>query len=128
MKNLVLFGLTLTLTSVYSTGLVIHPTKLDSTRGNTLNINPTQQVEYSNTQSRQSATKSYSLSNTSKAQKELKLQGYYTGDIDVVVGDSTRYAIKRFQAHNNLDINGELDTKTLEALNVINDKSLYSEY
>jgi hypothetical protein len=50
------------------------------------------------------------------AQDRLTRDGYYTGQIDGVMGPETRHAIVRFQTKHGLRISGELTTETLDAM------------
>lgn len=50
------------------------------------------------------------------AQQSLKNQGYYTGNVDGVFGQTTRDAIRRYQRANKLTVNGRLDHETTELL------------
>jgi peptidoglycan hydrolase-like protein with peptidoglycan-binding domain len=50
------------------------------------------------------------------AQERLSRDGFYTGQIDGVLGPETRHALVRFQTKHGLRISGELSTETLDAL------------
>lgn len=50
------------------------------------------------------------------AQAELKKQGFYYGEIDGENGAETSAAIRRFQIRNGLEVTGQLNEKTLDAL------------
>jgi peptidoglycan hydrolase-like protein with peptidoglycan-binding domain len=52
------------------------------------------------------------------AQTELKRQGFYYGEIDGAAGAETTAAIRRFQIRNGLEVTGQLDEKTLDALDM----------
>jgi peptidoglycan hydrolase-like protein with peptidoglycan-binding domain len=49
-------------------------------------------------------------------QGRLKVDGYYTGKIDGIIGDSTKDAIRAFQAERGLPITGHVGPKTYKAL------------
>ncbi len=51
-----------------------------------------------------------------EAQSELKRQGFYYGEIDGENGAETSAAIRRFQIRNGLEVTGQLNEKTLDAL------------
>lgn len=53
-----------------------------------------------------------------KAQKALKDRGYKVGEVDGVIGLQTTRAIEEFQQENRIKISGQLDARTLEALNI----------
>lgn len=48
----------------------------------------------------------------SKAQESLRDKGYYSGQIDGVMGSQTRAGIRRYQKSEGLPITGRLDTET----------------
>ncbi len=50
------------------------------------------------------------------AQTELKTQGFYYGEIDGQVGAEMTAAIRRFQIRNGLEVTGQLNTPTMDAL------------
>ncbi len=50
------------------------------------------------------------------AQDRLTRDGFYSGQIDGVMGPETRHAIVRFQTKHGLRISGELTTETLDAM------------
>lgn len=58
-----------------------------------------------------------------EAQQALKDKGFDPGSVDGVNGPTTRAAIKKFQAQNNLTADGRLGPKTLDALGVKEAKS-----
>jgi lysozyme family protein len=58
-----------------------------------------------------------------EVQQTLKDKGLYPGSVDGVNGTTTRAAIKKFQAQNNLTADGRLGPKTLDALGVKQAKS-----
>ena len=51
-------------------------------------------------------------------QSALADAGYYRGEIDGVIGNGTRNAIRRFQRDNGLPVTGRLDQRLLDALDV----------
>lgn len=53
---------------------------------------------------------------TREAQAELKRQGFYYGEIDGENGAETSAAIRRFQIRNGLEVTGQLNEKTIDAL------------
>ncbi len=53
-----------------------------------------------------------------RVQIALSALGLYTGDIDGVLGDSTKEAVKRFQKIKGIKQDGLMSTDTLNALNV----------
>ena len=53
---------------------------------------------------------------TRDAQTELKRQGFYYGQADGENGAETSAAIRRFQIRNGLEVTGQLNEKTLDAL------------
>jgi peptidoglycan hydrolase-like protein with peptidoglycan-binding domain len=50
------------------------------------------------------------------AQAELKRQGFYYGEIDGQAGAEMTAAIRRFQIRNGLEVTGQLNTPTMDAL------------
>lgn len=50
------------------------------------------------------------------AQTELKRQGFYYGEIDGQAGAEMTAAIRRFQIRNGLEVTGQLNTPTMDAL------------
>jgi peptidoglycan endopeptidase LytF len=61
---------------------------------------------------------SRSSSTVEAAQRQLKQKGLYHGAVDGVNGAMTQAAVRRYQQHNNLRVNGELDNQTLNNLGV----------
>jgi peptidoglycan hydrolase-like protein with peptidoglycan-binding domain len=51
-------------------------------------------------------------------QQRLQSDGYYTGDVDGMIGPGTRAAIKEFQKANQLSASGRLTAQTLDVLGV----------
>jgi peptidoglycan hydrolase-like protein with peptidoglycan-binding domain len=49
-------------------------------------------------------------------QGRLKVDGYYPGKIDGIIGDSTKNAIRAFQAERGLPTTGHVGPKTYKAL------------
>ena len=58
----------------------------------------------------------YSQPGIRSAQRQLKNDGYYHGRIDGRDGRMTRAAIRKYQAANNLAVNGRLDRETRSSL------------
>ncbi len=58
------------------------------------------------------------FSSIKNIQKALQQKGYYSGSIDNILSNSTKYALVRFQKDNELPI-GNLDFETLRALGVL---------
>jgi peptidoglycan hydrolase-like protein with peptidoglycan-binding domain len=54
-----------------------------------------------------------------KAQEKLKDKGYYTGEVDGVMGPQTRSALWRYEKENNLRTDGRLDRETAQSLGVV---------
>lgn len=52
------------------------------------------------------------------AQAELKIQGFYFGEVDGKAGTETNAAIRRFQIRNGLKVTGELNEETLTSLGI----------
>lgn len=63
----------------------------------------------------------------SAIQTKLKEKGYYSGNVDGILGSKTKNAIKDFQRDNGLVVDGIVGPKTLEKLEVTVDKSLLSQ-
>ena len=55
-------------------------------------------------------------STVAAAQEKLVREGFYSAQIDGVLGPETRHALVRFQTQHGLRISGELTTETLDAL------------
>ncbi|HJT46059.1 MAG TPA: peptidoglycan-binding domain-containing protein [Chthoniobacterales bacterium] len=55
-------------------------------------------------------------STVAAVQDRLVRDGFYSGQIDGVLGPETRHALVRFQTKRGLRISGELTTETLDAL------------
>ena len=51
-------------------------------------------------------------------QSELSRSGYYTGQIDGVIGAGSREAIREFQAKEGLPVTGRIDPKLLDTLGI----------
>jgi His-Xaa-Ser repeat protein HxsA len=51
-------------------------------------------------------------------QSELSRSGYYTGQIDGVIGSGTRQAIREFQTKQGLPVTGRIDPKLLDTLGI----------
>ena len=74
------------------------------------------QSGYQNNYGSQSAN-----STVAGAQDRLTRDGFYSGQIDGVLGPETRHAIVRFQTKHGLRISGELTTETLDAMGLRQD-------
>lgn len=53
-----------------------------------------------------------------RVQTALTVRKYYEGAIDGILGKTTRGALMSFQMDSGLDINGRMDTATLNALGI----------
>ena len=53
---------------------------------------------------------------TMNVQAALQDQGYYTGEIDGLVGPKTREAIGTYQTDHNLEVTSAIDEPTVESL------------
>jgi len=53
-----------------------------------------------------------------RVQAVLFAQGYYTGDIDGLMGPMTSTAISRYQARNGLQVTGTVNNELLEAMGI----------
>jgi peptidoglycan hydrolase-like protein with peptidoglycan-binding domain len=51
-------------------------------------------------------------------QSELSRSGYYTGQIDGVIGSGTRQAIREFQTKHGLPVTGRINPKLLDTLGI----------
>jgi hypothetical protein len=51
-----------------------------------------------------------------QVQQQLAARGYYRGQIDGIVGDGTRRAIRNFERANNLPVDGQIDDQLLGAM------------
>ena len=58
----------------------------------------------------------YSGTRVRKMQNALKNKGYYTGKVDGIFGPSTKAAVKEYQRHIGLRVDGKPGNKTLTAL------------
>ena len=56
------------------------------------------------------------VSMTARVQRKLATTGYYHGEIDGVVGDGTRRAIREYQRANGLPVNGRIGDDLLDAM------------
>jgi N-acetylmuramoyl-L-alanine amidase len=56
------------------------------------------------------------ISVTSGVQARLNHLGFWCGAVDGIVGPRTRHAVKRFQAAHALEVTGEIDNSTRDAL------------
>ena len=59
-----------------------------------------------------------SRQHVSRAQDELKDEGYFAGRINGVAGKRTHEAIREYQRVNNLKVTGHLDQQTARSLGV----------
>ena len=67
-----------------------------------------------------------SVQNTLDAQIALARKGISVGTIDGVPGENMKRALLAFQIHNNLQVSGELDAETKNALNI--EEPLFIQY
>ena len=51
-----------------------------------------------------------------QVQQQLAAGGYYHGEIDGIVGDGTRRAIRNYERANNLPVDGRIDDQLLAAM------------
>lgn len=56
------------------------------------------------------------FSMAARVQRQLAAAGYYRGEIDGVVGEGTRRAIRSYQRANNLPVDGRIDDDLLNAM------------
>ena len=56
--------------------------------------------------------------NVKKAQESLHNKGYYSGNVDGIMGPQTRAALREYQKVEKLEVTGRLDTKTAGKLGV----------
>jgi len=56
------------------------------------------------------------MPNAKEIQTALKNAGFYDGEIDGVIGEKTKEAIKEFQKANGLDVDGVVGSRTWEKL------------
>jgi len=59
-----------------------------------------------------------SMDAAKKLQQSLKDKGYDVGNVDGLIGPRTQAALKQFQRDEGLEASGEIDTKTLSALDI----------
>lgn len=52
------------------------------------------------------------------AQRQLKRDGYYQGDVDGTMGPDTRHAIRQYQQDQKLRTTGQLNDQTLDSLGI----------
>jgi hypothetical protein len=64
------------------------------------------------------ATSEYSMNEVKYAQKSLQKQGYYSGELDGVMGPQTSQALLRYQVKNDLHGSGMLDETTFRSLKI----------
>lgn len=53
-----------------------------------------------------------------EVQTALQAKGYYSGEIDGIVGPKTRAGVREYQTDENLEVTGKVDKKTAESLGV----------
>jgi hypothetical protein len=51
-----------------------------------------------------------------QVQQQLAAGGYYRGEIDGIIGDGTRRAIRNYERANNLPVDGQIDDQLLTAM------------
>ena len=56
------------------------------------------------------------FSMTARVQRQLAAAGYYRGEIDGIIGDGTRRAIRNYERANNLPVDGQIDDQLLTAM------------
>ena len=56
------------------------------------------------------------FSMAARVQRELATAGYYRGEIDGIVGDGTRRAIRNYERDNGLPVDGEIDNQLLATM------------
>ena len=56
------------------------------------------------------------LSMTTRVQRQLSAAGYYRGEIDGVIGDGTRRAIRSYERDNGLPVDGQIDDQLLSTM------------
>lgn len=56
------------------------------------------------------------LSMAARVQRQLSAAGYYRGEIDGVVGDGTRRAIRNYERDNGLPVDGRIDDQLLSTM------------
>ncbi|MGP9567905.1 His-Xaa-Ser repeat protein HxsA [Halomonas sp. AOP5-B2-8] len=54
-----------------------------------------------------------------RVQTALMIKGYYNGALDGIMGSQTRGALMSFQADSGIEVNGRMDTPTLNALGIV---------
>lgn len=70
------------------------------------------------TESKESFVEVATITQNKEIQQKLKNLGYYTGDIDGILGASSVAAIKKFQLDNGLTADGIVGAKTAQKLNI----------
>jgi peptidoglycan hydrolase-like protein with peptidoglycan-binding domain len=65
------------------------------------------------------------VSSVRAIQSNLRSQGYYTGSVDGIWGQSTQSAIERFQQNRGLQPNGQLNPATLGAMGIAPESLAY---
>jgi Putative peptidoglycan binding domain len=56
------------------------------------------------------------FSMAARVQRQLAVSGYYRGEIDGIVGEGTRRAIRSYQRANDLPVDGRIDDELLNAM------------
>ena len=51
-----------------------------------------------------------------QVQQQLAAGGYYQGEIDGIIGDATRRAIRKYERDNNLPVDGQIDDQLLATM------------
>jgi peptidoglycan hydrolase-like protein with peptidoglycan-binding domain len=65
-----------------------------------------------------SSAQTNSADSVKQAQQTLKDKGYYTGNVDGIMGPKTRSALRQYQAKEKLTANGRLTAETAQHLGV----------
>jgi peptidoglycan hydrolase-like protein with peptidoglycan-binding domain len=51
-----------------------------------------------------------------QVQQQLAAGGYYHGEIDGIIGEATRRAIRKYEQDNNLPVDGQIDDQLLATM------------
>lgn len=51
-----------------------------------------------------------------QVQQQLAAGGYYDGEIDGIIGEATRRAIRKYERDNNLPVDGQIDDQLLATM------------
>lgn len=54
-----------------------------------------------------------------RVQLTLQFEGYYDGEIDGIMGDKTRAAVKKYKEAHGIDSKNFLDAKTLNEMGIV---------